>query len=126
MECVMRIIALFLFMTLTAPAWGQKSAELGWLGGAGDTTCSKWNSLRAKKASTLAIELKSWVLGFVSGVNNAPNANRFISSFNEKDVLMRVNSYCHDHKTDLLVQATIVAVTDMLTAPSNQNIKQQQ
>ncbi len=122
----MRIIVLLLFIALTAPAWGQNSAELGWLGSAGDTQCSKWNVVRAKKASTLAIELKNWVLGFASGVNNAPNAARFLSSFNEKDIMMRVDSYCHDHKTDLLVQATMVAATDMLKTPSNQIIKQQQ
>ena len=59
MECVMRIIALLHFMTLTSHAWGQNLAELGWLGGDGDTQCSKWNEVRAKKASTLAIELKN-------------------------------------------------------------------
>ena len=121
MESVMKIIALLLFMTLTAQAWGQNSAELGWLGGAGDTQCAKWNEVRVKKASTHAFALKSWVLGFVSGVNNAPNADRFISSFNEKDVMMRVDFYCRDHKTDLLVQATMIAVTDMLQTSSKSN-----
>jgi hypothetical protein len=120
----MKIIALLLLVTLTSPAWGQNSAEFGWLGGAGDTPCSKWNEVRARKASTLAFALKSWVLGFVSGVNNAPNADRFLASFNEKDFMMRVDFYCRDHKTDLLAQATMIAVTDMLRASSNHPVNQ--
>ena len=114
----MRIIVLLLLMTLAVQAREQNSTELGWLGSAGDTQCSNWNAVRAKKSSTHAFVMKSWVLGFVSGVNNASNADRFLSSFNEMDVMTRVDVYCRNHKTDLLAQAAMNAVTDMLHAPS--------
>ena len=115
----MKIVVPLLLVMLTGQALAQTSTELGWLGSAGDTRCSQWNATRAKKSSTLAFAMKSWVLGFASGVNNASNAKRFLSSFSERDVMSRVDAYCRNHKTDLLAQAAMNAVTDMILIPPN-------
>jgi hypothetical protein len=44
----------------------------------------------------------------------------FLSNFTEADVLTRINFYCRDDRSDVLVQAAIVVIADLMATQASQ------
>jgi hypothetical protein len=110
-------IALLMASLVTSASAQNVNEKLPWLGGAGATRCDKWLEVREKKASVLAFGLEGWILGYVSGAvhGSFPNDETYIlSNFTESDVFGRIDFYCREHRSDMLVQAALVAFGDML------------
>jgi hypothetical protein len=114
----MRTCIALLMAARVTPASPQNVNEtLPWLGGAGATRCDKWLEARGNKASVLAFGLEGWILGYVSGAvhGSFPNEETHVmSNFTESDVFDRIDFYCREHRSDMLVQAALVAFADML------------
>jgi hypothetical protein len=123
LRIVMRTGIALLMAALVTSAWAQNVNEkLPWLGGAGATLCDKWLEVREKKASVLAFGLEGWILGYVSGAvhGSFPNEETYIlSNYTESDVFGRIDSYCREHRSDMLVQAALVIVADMLESSAS-------
>jgi hypothetical protein len=106
----------------SASAQNANETRLGWIGGAGDTQCDKWLEAREKRGATvLNLGLEGWVLGFVSG--GAIAFSNAFSNFTENDVFDRIDFYCREHRSDILAQAAMVALADMLEITGNQRGK---
>ena len=110
-----------LLMAALVTSASAQNVKLPWLGGAGATLCDKWLEVREKKASVLAFGLEGWILGYVSGAvhGSFPNEETYVlSNYTESDVFGRIDSYCREHRSDMLVQAALVIVADMLESAS--------
>ena len=119
----MRTKIALLMAALVTSAWAQNVNEkLPWLGGAGATLCDKWLEVREKKASVLAFGLEGWILGYVSGAvhGSFPNEETYVfSNYTESDVFGRIDFYCREHRSDMLVQAALIIVADMLESTAS-------
>jgi hypothetical protein len=108
----MKTAIALLAAVLIAPASAQPVNEkISWLGGGGATLCEKWLEVRVRNVSVLAFGLKVWVVGFVDGnLHTEP----WYKDFSEKDIFDRVDFYCHEHPSNMLIQAALVATADLM------------
>ena len=108
----MKSLIAVLIVALATPALAQNAnVKPPVVGGAGVTRCDKWLSEREKKASALAFALEAWVMGYVSGSYNAVAGD---VTFNEDDVLTRIDFYCREHRTVILAAAAAFVTADLL------------
>jgi hypothetical protein len=92
-------VALAILLAVTVPAASAKIAV-----GAGAQSCGKWT--RDHEAKDYVADLEdSWILGYVSASNTAPNGKDFLVKVDASALLALVGDYCREKPLDLINDA---------------------
>jgi hypothetical protein len=78
--------------------------------GAGAASCGAWSKPRDMDDK---FKNSQWLLGFLSGINDANNGPDFLSHTDADGVIAWVDNYCRQHPLDHIVEAASKLATEL-------------
>lgn len=81
--------------------------------GPGGVSCEAWLEARRSRGAE-ALQLQSWVLGYVSGVNAGQSDDAdFLVKLDALAIFAWLDSYCPQHPLDKLISASNMQIDDL-------------
>jgi hypothetical protein len=105
------VLASVVFLFVTSPAPAVR------VFGAGLSSCGEWTTARAQQNSFSNLVFSSWLLGYLSGINEALNAFKkadVLMSHDAQGLLAWMDNYCRANPLDKVKRAADELLAELL------------
>ena len=99
------LMALFTALLISSGSWAADKDGAYVSFGVGGSSCAGWTTAR-KASDVRTVQYKEWLLGYLSAYNNWVHKGQNVAGgMDKKGLLAWIDTYCHEHGAEPLVQA---------------------
>ncbi len=107
------VAALFIAMLFSSNSWAADKDGAYVSFGVGNSSCAGWATAR-KADNVRTVQYQEWLLGYLSAYNNWVHKGQNVAASKDKSGLLAwIDTYCHEHGADPLVQAVENLMLDL-------------